>query len=140
MDNISHIEPGLGPAGLARLVQRCPALQLLSIPGLVQPGVGGSALAAFTALTALTSLTVGEPTVDDAAASGTLSALTGLRCLQMYCVPQMTDRGLLSLSALRKLTHLEVADSGVSKGVSWVNYNLMCLGVEFHTDVSSAVS
>jgi hypothetical protein len=42
-----------GHGDVARLVQCCPALERLWIPGLVQPGVDVSALLALTALTAL---------------------------------------------------------------------------------------
>lgn len=111
---IQQIEPCWGSGELARLVQRCPALQLLFIPGLLQPGVDMTPL---TSLTALTWLSVGGAAVDDGAASAALAGLTRLRRLYIYAAPQLTDWGLLKLTALRQLTDLKVWSSGVSEEV-----------------------
>jgi hypothetical protein len=112
---VAEQDPCLGHDELTRLVQRCPALELLRIPGLVQPDVDWSPL---TALTALTGMCIGGDAVDDNAASMALAQLTGLQSLQIHHAPHMTDQGLLEMSALRRLTRLGAWDCGFSAGVA----------------------
>jgi hypothetical protein len=103
-----------GLVDVDRLVQCCPALEYLSIPGMVEEGMD---LSPLTALTALTGLIVGGDAVGDGAIIGAVVPLTRLRGLQIYHAPFMTDQGLLALSALRRLKELGAWDCGISEAV-----------------------
>jgi alkylhydroperoxidase family enzyme len=100
---------------LSGFVQRCPALQSVTIPGLVQPGVDISPL---TALTALQELIIGGAAVDNDAAVEVLARLTGLDRLQIYHAPLLSDQGLLALTALRRLVLLIAWDCSFSEPVA----------------------
>uniref|UniRef100_A0A383VJD4 Uncharacterized protein n=1 Tax=Tetradesmus obliquus TaxID=3088 RepID=A0A383VJD4_TETOB len=66
----------LGEGSLSKLVNCCPGLQQLGIPGLVEPGVQMQPL---LQLTALTWLSVGGEVVTDDVACDVLAQLSGLR-------------------------------------------------------------
>jgi hypothetical protein len=104
----------VGPGDVDRLAQCCPALEYLSVPGMVQVE---EHLDPLTALTALTGLFVGGEAVSDDAISSALAPLTGLQRLQIYQAPDMTDQGLLALSALRQLTTLGASNCGISEAL-----------------------
>jgi hypothetical protein len=112
---VPHVGGCFGPGDVARLVECCPALETLWVPGLVQPGVDMSPL---TALTALTELLVGGEAVDDGVASSVLAKMTGLERLRIYHAPQLADEGLLALSSLRCLQQLAAWKCGFSRMVS----------------------
>jgi hypothetical protein len=110
----------LSGSDLDLLVECCPALELLSIPGMMQPL---SDVSPLTGLTALTALFVGGVDIDDDVARIALAPLTQLQRLRIYYAPELYDLGLLALSALRKLTELGVWSCGVSEAVSDVPYD-----------------
>jgi hypothetical protein len=56
--------------------------------------------------------------VNDSAASMALAQLTGLQSLKVYHAPQMSDQGLLAMSALRRLTELNAWDCGICDRVA----------------------
>jgi hypothetical protein len=87
----------LGCGDIGRLVQCCPALEMLWIPGMVQPGVDMSPL---LRLTALTELFVGGEVVTDGVASRVLAQMTRLKELMLFCVPELTEQGKAALAAL----------------------------------------
>jgi hypothetical protein len=105
----------VGPGDVARLVECCPALKSLEVPGLVQPGVD---MGPLTALTALTDLFVGGEVVDDGVASSVLAKMTGLEGLRIYHAPQLTDEGLLALSSLKQLEQLAAWNCRFTRMVS----------------------
>jgi hypothetical protein len=114
-EEVEHMGCCFGPGDIARLVECCPALESLWVPGLLQPIVE---LSPLTALTALTELVVGGEVVHDGMASSVLAKMTGLERLRIYFVPHLTDAGLLSLSSLRQLEQLAAWKCGFSSMVS----------------------
>jgi hypothetical protein len=118
---------GLGD--LERLVQCCPALECLSIPGMVDEDEDVTPLAALTALTALF---ISGEAFTDGVISEVLAPLTQLQRLQIYNAPNMTDQGLLALSALRQLTVLGAWDCGISEALWEDAYDR---SVDFETKV-----
>jgi hypothetical protein len=123
--------PSFGPGDLGRLVRCCPGLEYLSIPGMTPEGVD---IRPLTALTALTGLLVSGEAVRDDAISAALAPLTRLQQLQIYQAPDMTDQGLLALSALRQLSKLAAWECGISKAVLDNEYDT---GIDFVTKVRS---
>jgi len=98
--------PSLQIGSLQRLVQCCPALQVLYISGHqdAPDQDGAPPLASLQQLSALTCLCITQLT--DRMASETLALLTGLRSLRVYGVGGLTASGLQQLTALRQLTML----------------------------------
>jgi hypothetical protein len=113
-ERMAATAPCFGPGDVGRLVQCCPALEYLSIPGMTPDGVDISPL---TALTALTGLCVAGEAVRDDAISAALAPLTRLQQLQIYQAPHMTDQGLHALAAFRQLTYLGACECGISKAL-----------------------
>jgi hypothetical protein len=126
---VAATSPCFGPGDVDRLVQCCPALEYLSIPGMVEDFEDVTPLAA---LTALTGLFVGGDAVYDDNISAAVAPLTRLQHLLIYHAPNMTDQGLLALSALRQLTVLVAWECGFSEAVWDYGYE-KCAG--FSTNV-----
>jgi hypothetical protein len=112
------IDACLGPGDVERLVHCCPALELLSIPGLVQPGVDMSPL---LQLWQLRELYVGGAAIDDEVAGSVLAHMVGLRRLEVAGAPHLTDAGVLSLAGNKGLRQLLLVRCGLggSMPITW---------------------
>ncbi|WIA40743.1 hypothetical protein OEZ86_004427 [Tetradesmus obliquus] len=86
-------------------------LKMLSIPGLVTPGVDMTPL---LSLQQLQYLFVGGEVVDDAVAGSVLAKMTQLMRLKVFGAPQLTGQGMLALTSLKKLIELEIGGCGFS--------------------------
>jgi hypothetical protein len=104
------IDACLGPGDVARLVRCCPAVELLSIPGLVQPGVDMSPL---LGLGRLQDLYVGGVAIDDEVAGSVFARMGGLRRLEVAAAPQLTDDGVLALAGNKGLRELLLVRCGL---------------------------
>jgi hypothetical protein len=107
-------EACFGPGDVDRLVRCCPAFEELWMPGLVEPGVDVSAL---LRLTAVTGLYIGGEVYDDDVAVSVLAEMGSLRELAVCDAPQLTDQGLLALTALTNLRQLCVLCCGLSNAM-----------------------
>jgi hypothetical protein len=112
---ISRMPACFGPGDVSRLAACCPALQWLWFPGLVAPGVD---LSQLLALEQLYCLFLGGEVIDDDVTVNILAHMTQLERLKVYAAPQLTDQGLLALTALKWLTQLEAWGCGISSSVS----------------------
>jgi hypothetical protein len=104
------IDACLGPGDVARLVRCCPALELLSIPGLVQPGVDMSPL---LGLWRLRELYVGGVAINDDVAGSVLAHMVGLRRLEVAGALRLTDAGVLALAGNKGLRELLLVACGL---------------------------
>uniref|UniRef100_A0A383W1S6 Uncharacterized protein n=1 Tax=Tetradesmus obliquus TaxID=3088 RepID=A0A383W1S6_TETOB len=115
VDFIGSMPAFFGPGDVARLAACCPELKMLSIPGLVAPGVD---LTPLLSLQQLQYLFVGGEVVDDAVASSVLAKMTQLMRLKVFGAPQLTDQGLLALTSRKKLIELEIGGCGFNSTLS----------------------
>lgn len=101
---------------LHAIARCCPALtQLKLLRGCVAPGASFHPLLSLQ--TVLRSLSVSGAAFDDAAAT-VVAQLQGLRCFQASDSSSLTDGGLLQLTDLTALTHLQVKGCrGLSSGL-----------------------
>jgi hypothetical protein len=99
-----------GPGDVAPLVCCCPALELLSIPGLVQLGVD---MGPLLGLWQLRELYVGGEAVDDGVAGSVLAHMVRLRQLEVAGAPHLTDAGVLALAGNKGLRELLLVECGL---------------------------
>jgi hypothetical protein len=99
-------------SSLSLLTGSFPNLRRLSIVDSLWPD---GSIAALLALRSLSSLCVDDSgdVITDAAVSSVLAGMTGLRELMLGGCSKLTQKGLLGLTQLRRLTHLAV------RGMSW---------------------
>jgi hypothetical protein len=100
---------------ITRMAASCPALEVLLLPGCLTQDVQ---LAPLLQLTALTDLLLAGEEIDDALVSDQLVMLTGLESLQIHLSPELTDTGVLSLTALTELQSLFLFKCGISEELS----------------------
>jgi hypothetical protein len=114
-DIINDMPACFDSADVSRLVEGCPVLQQLWFPGLVARGV---ALKPLLALSQLVCLFVGRDMIDDGVAESALTKMTQLDSLGVYAALELTDHGLLAMTALKYLVTLEACGCGFSSRVS----------------------
>eukprot|EP00775_Hariotina_reticulata_P000591 gene591-875_t len=100
---------------LLNLASCCPNLTKLHLPGLILPGADKRILLHWKK--SLTSLAVGGIAFTDASVTAVLLKMTNLHELIIKNSPSVSDLGLLSLTALTKLTELKVANCGLSEDI-----------------------
>jgi hypothetical protein len=100
---------------ISRMAASCPALEVLLLPGCLTFDVELGPLAQLTDLTEL--LLAGEE-IQDVLVAEQVVMLTGLKSLQIHFSPELTDAGVLRLTALTKLQSLFLFDCGISEGLS----------------------
>jgi hypothetical protein len=104
-----YCEEQIGGKSLPGLVQCCPKLESFHLSGKAQLG---SSLTQLCQLSALTELWLSHVTDEVASIVAQLQGLSSLHFVQPSTV---SDRGLLPLTALQRLTNLLVSSEGLSR-------------------------
>jgi hypothetical protein len=116
-DTFGEMRHCVGSSELRQIVNCCPALEQLWLAGALQPNAD---LSPLLQLTQLACSVTGGDAVDDRAVATVVAKFQGLRRLELYCCKGVTDRSLLFLALMFRLTALRVWECSCSKEVSLV--------------------
>jgi hypothetical protein len=105
----------LDDAGIANLAAACPALRSLLLPGCV---TADAELAPLLQLTALTELALAGDEIHDEFVEQQVALLTRLKHLRVHLASELTDAGVVHLTALTRLQHLGLYECDISEGMS----------------------